>query len=230
MKSIRLDSVSRVYGRVFALHRVSLELEPATVTGLVGDNGAGKTTLLNILATLDAPSSGEIRYGAHPWKTFAKKGRHKIGWVSHDSLVYPELSGRENLEFFATMYGLDDPAALAQTWLERVGLAEAADRRADAYSRGMKQRLTLARALLHRPSILLLDEPMTGLDQSGRRQIAEIFEGLRADGRILVLITHDLDILDGLADQLAILRRGKLTHFAPIGEDENLAQTYRTHA
>ncbi|QDG53196.1 ABC transporter ATP-binding protein [Persicimonas caeni] len=230
MKSIRLQSVSRVFGRTFALHRVSLELEPGTLTGLVGDNGAGKTTLLNILATLDKPSDGEVHFGRHDWTTFAQKGRHKIGWVSHDSLVYGELTGRENLEFFATMYGLGDGAALADRWLERVGLTRAADRRVNAYSRGMKQRLTLARALLHEPAILLLDEPMTGLDQDGRREMSELFMQLRDEGRLLVLITHSLDMLEGLADRLAVLRRGKLTHFGPVEADEDVADTYKVHA
>lgn len=230
MKSIRLQAVSRVYGRTFALHRVSLELEAGTLTGLVGDNGAGKTTLLNILATLDKPSDGKIYFGRHDWPTFAKRGRHKIGWVSHDSLVYGELTGRENLEFFGDMYGLDDRSALAERWLERVGLTHAANRRVDAYSRGMKQRLTLARALLHEPAILLLDEPMTGLDQDGRREMSELFTQLRDEGRLLVLITHDLNLLEGLADRLAILRRGKLTHFGPVEADEDVADTYKVHA
>ncbi len=230
MKSIRLQSVSRVFGRTFALHRVSLELEPGTLTGLVGDNGAGKTTLLNILATLDKPSDGDVHFGRHDWTTFAKKGRHKIGWVSHDSLVYGELTGRENLEFFATMYGLEAPEALAERWLERVGLVRAADRRTSAYSRGMRQRLTLARALLHEPAILLLDEPMTGLDQDGRREMSDLFRQLRDEGRLLVLVTHDLDMLEGLADRLAVLRRGKLTHFEPIADDEDVADTYKLYA
>lgn len=229
MKSVRLKSVSRVYGRTFALHRVSMELEAGTLTGLVGDNGAGKTTLLNILATLDKPSDGQVFYGQHDWTAFARRGRHRIGWVSHDSLIYGELTGRENLEFFATMYGLDDPDALAERWLERVGLTRAADRRVHAYSRGMKQRLTLARALLHQPAMLLLDEPMTGLDQDGRAEMAALFGELRQEGRLLVLVTHDLDMLEGLADRLAVLRRGKLTHYGPVA-DEDVADTYKTHA
>jgi heme exporter protein A len=230
MKSIRLESVSRVYGRSFALHRVSMHLEPATLTALVGDNGAGKTTLLNILATLDSPSQGEVYFGAHRFEAFARRGRHKIGWVSHDSLVYSELTGRENLEFFATMYGLEGPAERAQSWLERVGLADSGHKRVSAYSRGMKQRLTLARSLLHEPSILLLDEPMTGLDQDGRRQMSRLFGELRDEGRILVLASHDLDLVENLADRLAVLRRGQLAYFGPVEADRDIAQTYKSYA
>lgn len=230
MTRIRLDSVSRVYGRSYALHRVSMELRPGQLTALVGDNGAGKSSLLNILATLQKPSDGEVFFGQYDWATYAKRGRHKIGWVSHDSLVYGELSGRENLTFFATMYGLKNPGALAEKWLERVGLTHAADRRCDVYSRGMKQRLTLARALLHQPPILLLDEPMTGLDQDGRDQMAQLFRELCGDDRLLVLVSHNLDIIEQLADQLAVLRRGQLTYFAPFTPDDNIAELYKRYA
>src|SRR5690554_455980 len=230
MTQIRLESVSRIYGRAFALHRVSLRLESGSLTAVVGDNGAGKSSLLNILATLDKPSDGEVFFGEHNWATYAKKGRHKIGWVSHDSLIYAELSGRENLEFFATMYGLNDPAKLSEEWLKKVGLTEAADRLSSTYSRGMKQRLTLARALLHKPSILLLDEPMTGLDQAGRTLMSALFRQLCDEGCLLVLVTHNLAMLQGLADHLVILRRGKLAHTGPLGPDDDILETYRQFA
>lgn len=230
MSEIRLESVSRIYGRSFALHRVSLRLRPGALTAVVGDNGAGKSSLLNILATLDKPSDGEVYFGEHTWATYAKKGRHKIGWVSHDSLIYAELTGRENLEFFASMYGLDNPGELSQTWLERVGLTDAADRLSSTYSRGMKQRLTLARALLHKPSILLLDEPMTGLDQAGRTQMTALFRQLCAEGCLLVLVTHNLSMLQDLADHLVVLRRGKLVHDAPLGPEDDILDIYRQHA
>lgn len=230
MTQIRLESVSRIYGRAFALHRVSLELHSGSLTAIVGDNGAGKSSLLNILATLDKPSDGEVFFGEHNWATYAKKGRHKIGWVSHDSLIYTELSGRENLEFFASMYGLDQPSQLSGKWLDRVGLTDAADRLAGTYSRGMKQRLTLARALLHKPSILLLDEPMTGLDRDGRAQMSALFAQLCDEGCLLVLVTHNLAMLQDLADHLVVLRRGKLTHTAPLGPDDDIVELYRAHA
>ncbi|MFW5966702.1 MAG: ABC transporter ATP-binding protein [Persicimonas sp.] len=230
MKSIRLDSVSRVFGRTFALHRVTMDFEAGLITGLAGDNGAGKTTLLNILATLDSPTDGQIHFGRHDFEEFARRGRHKIGWVSHDSLVYPELTGRENLLFFADMYGLEERERRADQWLERVGLAEAADRRVSAYSRGMTQRLTLARALVHDPFVVLLDEPMTGLDRQGRRDMRALLEQLRDEGRLIVLVSHDLGLLDQLADAVAILRRGKLAHLTPAEATTELFEAYEAHA
>lgn len=212
MKSVRLDEVSRVYGRSFALHRVSAELEAGTATALVGENGAGKTTLLNILATLDRPSSGTVRFDDLSFDAVARMHRRRIGWVSHDSLIYDDLTGRENLAFYARMYGLEDTHTRVERWLERVGLAEFADRRARAYSRGMRQRLSVARALIHDPSLLLLDEPLTGLDQPGRDALMNLFVELRDAGAIVVLITHDLHLTRDFVDRVAVLKRGKLTY------------------
>lgn len=230
MKRVSVEAVSRVFGRTFALHRVSLNLPAGAVTALVGDNGAGKTTLLNILATLDAPTEGAVRYGDYDWATFSRRGRGLIGWVSHDALVYGDLTGRENLVFFARMYGLDDPGALADQWLERIGLGAAADRRVHAYSRGMKQRLTLARALLHDPRVVLLDEPMTGLDQAGRRFASELFGTLRDQGKVVALVTHNLRELDGLADRMAVLRRGRLTFVGEVASSDDVLAAYREYA
>lgn len=211
MNTVQLREVSKSYDRTFALHRVSTSFHAGTITALLGGNGAGKTTLLNILATLDAPSQGKILYDTTPWKTFAKNARAHIGWVSHDSLLYDELTGRENLEFYARMYGLKAPEKLTEHWLKRVGLTHAADRRASTYSRGMRQRLTIARALLHNPRLVLLDEPTTGLDQNAIHTVSEIFTELRDDGRIVVLITHDHHVLENRIDRLLVLKRGKIT-------------------
>ncbi len=212
MKRIRLDEVSRVYGRNFVLHRVSTEFAAGTATALVGENGAGKTTLLNILATLDRPTSGTIRYDERGFDAFAQHGRSSIGWVSHDSLLYDELSGAENLAFYARMYGCARPADLAQQWIDRVGLGEVGERRVGAYSRGMRQRLSVARALLHEPSIVLLDEPLTGLDQGGRDALLGLISEVRDRGAIVVMITHDLRLTRELVDSVAVLKRGKLTY------------------
>lgn len=212
MNQIRLDQVSRVYGRNFALHRVTAEFKEGTATALVGENGAGKTTLMNILATLDRPSSGTILFGDQSFDAFAGSGRRAIGWVSHDSLLYEDLSGAENLEFYARMYGCSDPAPLATSWLAKVGLDDVGDRRVSAYSRGMRQRLSVARALLHEPELVLLDEPLTGLDQGGREALLALFSDVRDAGAIVIMITHDLRLTRDLVDRVAVLKRGKLTY------------------
>lgn len=226
MNRIVVDEVSRVYGRNFALHRVSLDFQSGTVTALIGGNGAGKTTLLNILATLDRPTSGKIRYDDVGFDAFAKSGRRDIGWVSHESLLYADLSGRENLQFYARLYGLDNPPALATEWLENVELADVGDRRVSAYSRGMRQRLSVARALLHDPGILLLDEPLTGLDKPGRERLLDVFAGQRDRGKIIVMITHDLAVTASLVDTVVVLKRGKLTY---RGAESSLIDAYASH-
>ncbi|MGM0555686.1 MAG: ABC transporter ATP-binding protein [Myxococcota bacterium] len=230
MRRVRVRSVSRVFDRQFALHRVSMDLDAGSITGLVGDNGAGKTTLLNILATLDAPTSGEITYDKMTWEQFTRQARARVGWVSHDSLVYDDLTGTENLQFFGDIYGLGDLEARVSAWLDRVGLTDAADRRVGVYSRGMRQRLTLARALIHDPSLVLLDEPLTGLDQGGRKVMADVFARLREEKKIVAMITHDLSTLAELADQVAILRSGKLVDFSAVDSEYDLMEAYGEHA
>lgn len=231
MQSISLESVSRIYGRLFALHRVSLELRAGEITAIVGDNGSGKTTLLTILATLDAPSRGRVHYDDVTWQEFADHYRQEVGWVSHDGLIYDELTGRENLTFFADLYGLDATEALVSRWLDRVGLSDDdADRRVSTYSRGMRQRLSVARALLQDPDLLLLDEPMTGLDRQGQADVAELLQELAGRGKIVALSSHDLDLLDRLATQAAILRGGKLAHAQAIDTEGALLDCYREYA
>ncbi len=229
--SVSLQGVSRAFGRSFALHRVNLTLSSGTITAIVGNNGAGKSTLLNLLATVDQPTAGEIRYGEHSARSFARRGRHRIGWVSHQTQLYEELTGRENLHFFATMYGLDDVPSRASAWLERVGLADnSVDRPVRTYSRGMKQRLTLARALISNPQLLLLDEPATGLDQQASQLLRELLDDLRQRQRIIILVTHNFDLIDDLADRIVILRRGKIALERSLDDIPDLMQAYRSHA
>ena len=227
---IKLSEVSRVFGRTFALHRISLQLQQGQITALAGDNGAGTSTLLNILATTDAPTSGTVHYGPLERDQFAAAHRHHIGWVGHDSLLYSELTARENLLFFARMYGLSSPPARCERWLQKVGLDDAADRRVGAFSRGMKQRLSIARALLHNPQVLLFDEPATGLDQQGTQFVIDLLDELRERQRLILLVTHDFDLLESLFDRLLILRQGSLTCDLPDGDVEHITETYRAHA
>ncbi len=225
-----LRDVSRTFGRSFALHRVSLDLPSSAITAVVGDNGAGKSTLLNILATVDEPTSGAVHYGDQPLPEFQRKSRHRIGWISHQSLLYGELTARENLQFFARMYGIEDAGWRVDSWLERVGLSGDADRRVRNFSRGMKQRLTIARALIQNPQLLLLDEPATGLDQQGNGFLIDLLKSLRQRGRIIVLVSHDFELLDGLIDRLVILRRGKVSYDHNIEPGRDLLDAYRAHA
>lgn len=227
---VSLRDVSRSYGRSFALHRIDLDLNSGVVTAVVGDNGAGKSTLLDLIATVDSPTDGEITYSDVSWSQFRKTGRHRIGWISHQSPLYGELTARENLAFFARMYGLDDAGDRAGRWLEKTGLDEAADAPVHTFSSGMTQRLALARALIHNPQLLLLDEPATGLDQQGKSFVSELLDELRQRGRIIVVVSHDFALLEGLADRLVVLRRGKVSFDEPLDHPSDLARIYRTNA
>lgn len=210
---IQTVDLSRTFGRIWALHRVNLRLEAGQLTALLGPNGAGKSTLLSILATLDQPSAGQVEYGPgwlHP--RMGREGRGSIGWVSHDSLVYEELTARENLEFFGGLYRLDDAKERIESLLERVGLVEAADRSVRTFSRGMRQRLSLARGLLNDPAVWILDEPFTGLDASGRAVVLAILEQARKDGKLVLLATHALDLPSSAFEQVVVLNRGRLRY------------------
>jgi ABC-type multidrug transport system ATPase subunit len=205
-----VDDVSRNFGRRRALTRVSLTCVGGEIVGLLGPNGAGKSTLLAILSTLLAPSSGVVRYGSADARAAGPGLRSRLGVLGHDLYLYPELTARENLEFFARLYGLAGPRDRVAQALARAGLAERADDIVSGFSRGMRQRLALERALLHGPRLLLLDEPFTGLDDASGQALVARLRGLRREGAIMVVATHDLDLAEGLLDKIAVLRDGRL--------------------
>ena len=207
---VDVDNVSRSFGRRRALTRVSLTCRAGEVTGLLGPNGAGKSTLLAILSTLLAPTSGCVRYGTFDARTAGPSLRARLGLLGHDLYLYPELTARENLVFFARLYGLVNSRGLVSTALARAGLDDRADDVVSGFSRGMRQRLALERALLHGPRLLLLDEPFTGLDDASGQALVARLRGLRQEGTIIILATHDLDLAEGLLDAVVVLREGRL--------------------
>jgi ABC-type multidrug transport system ATPase subunit len=207
--SVQLREVSRHYGRRRAVSRVSLTAQKGEIIGLLGPNGAGKSTIIGLLATLVAPTSGEVRYGDETAKNLGAALRQSIGLLAHELHLYPELSARQNLTFFAQLYGLD-PNAIVPQALERAGLTDRGDEEVTRFSRGMRQRLALERALLHRPQLVLFDEPFTGLDDRAVGAVCERLRRLAADGAIVFLATHDLDLADGLVTRVALLRDGRL--------------------
>jgi len=214
---LTLTDVSRNFGRRRALTRVSFSCDAGEVVGLLGPNGAGKSTLLGILSTLVAPSSGEVRYGEHTARTAGPALRGRIGLLAHDLHLYPELTAGENLDFFARLYGVAGPARVVAEALERAGLAERRNDAVSGFSRGMRQRLALERALLHGPRLVLLDEPFTGLDDQATFALVERLRGLRGQGCILILATHDLETIETLVDRVAVLREGRLVELAAAG-------------
>jgi heme exporter protein A len=223
--SVRLVDVSRHFGRRRALSRVTLTANRGDIVGLLGPNGAGKSTLIGILATLASPSSGAVRFGDRTARELGAALRVRIGLLAHELHLYPELSAQQNLAFFAELYGLD-PAVVVGPALERAGLQERADDAVSGFSRGMRQRLALERALLHDPRLVLLDEPFTGLDDRAVSLVSERLRQLAAAGAIVVLATHDLDLADGLVTRVALVRDGRLMADEPAAP--NLRARYRT--
>lgn len=208
---VRVEKLTKRFGTERALGGVSLELAAGAMCALLGHNGAGKSTLLGILSTLVRPTGGRVRYHARDREITGAEVRREIGLLAHASLCYGELTARENLELVAGLYDIDGSAGPIDAVLDRVGLEpKARDRAARTYSRGMLQRLALARALLTRPSLLLLDEPFTGLDRGGAIALGAELGALRDGGAIVVVVTHDLEAIAERTEHVAILRRGQL--------------------
>lgn len=224
-QAIHVRDVSRIFGRRRALSRVSVDAHAGRVLGLFGPNGAGKSTLLTILATLLRPSSGEVRYGDHTAADVGDALRSTIGVLGHDLFLYPELTAYENLEFFGRLYGVPSlPEAIARA-LADARLTDRADDRAGGFSRGLRQRLALERALLHRPRLVLLDEPFTGLDDASAGILSERLRTLAAEGAIVIMATHDFDTAEAIVDDAVCVDRGKIWPI-PAGAG-TLRQRYR---
>ena len=222
---LEVVDVARHFGRRKALSQVTFTCHAGDIVGLLGPNGAGKSTLLSILATLLAPSVGRVIYGHRTADDHGAAIRARIGMLGHDLFLYPELTARENLTFFAHLYALPAVPALVEQALERAGLAQRGDDGIAGYSRGMRQRVALERALLHDPKLILLDEPFTGLDHaSAHALVARLQERQRA-GCLIVVATHDLDVADGLLTRAIYLKNGRVVG-ADSGSD-GLRDRYR---
>lgn len=207
---LELTRVVKRFGPVTAVRNLSLGIEKGQFVALFGPNGAGKTTLLQLIAQLSQPTAGSLSF---PEKDTLQL-RRLIGYVSHQSLLYGQLTGFENLIFYARLYGLEEPAERATNMLQKMDLARASHQLTATYSSGMKQRLSLGRALIHEPELLLLDEPYAGLDRHGSRLLTDVLRQLREQGRTVILITHNLFEGLTLADRVLIMRRGELMYEA----------------
>lgn len=211
LESAEARGVSKVFGRQRALHQVDLKLTPGRVTALLGPNGSGKTTLLSLFSTLSRPTSGTMHFGQLPPER-AKEARGAIGLLSHHAMAYGDLSALENVTFYARLYQTEEPRARAEALLREFGLEDAMHRPASTFSRGMLQRLGLARALVGSPSLVLLDEPFTGLDQRSITRVVENVRALRDTHAMVLLVSHDLGIVAELADEAVLLARGRVRH------------------
>jgi heme exporter protein A len=207
---IHVRSLDKSFGYRFALRDINLDVGRGQSLALLGPNGAGKTTLVRILATLLKPSAGRIQINGLDAHDAGGEIRRHIGFLSHQSLLYGDLTVEENLQFYARLYGLASPETRITELLEVVGLSGRRNERARSLSRGMTQRLSLARALVHRPQLLLLDEPYTGLDRQAADTLTAMLHGMKQAVQTVVLTTHNLEQGLELSDTVAILDHGRL--------------------
>ena len=214
---IQFSEVEKRYGQRLALRGVTLTIAGGECVALVGHNGSGKTTLLKIAAQLTRPSRGKIAFYAGENPIPLDEAKSCIGMVGHHTLLYEELTAEENLVFFAKLFGLPDPAARALAALQPVGLASRSTDLVRTFSRGMRQRLSIARALLASPGLLLLDEAGTGLDPEGQHWLGTTIKSLRDSGCTILMSTHGRNETQGAVTRAIRLEGGKITHDSGAG-------------
>jgi heme exporter protein A len=214
---IEAIKVTRAFGLRPVLRGVDLTVAPGEFVALFGPNGAGKSTLLRIISTLARPTTGMVRIAGWDLPKYADQARGLLGVVSHLPLLYGELSADENLRFYARMYGLDASTrdARIKEVLAQVGLSKRAADQVRTFSRGMQQRLAIARAVLHDPPVLLFDEPYTGLDQDAAQTLDRVLKEVASRGRTVLMTTHDLLRGVQMADRVAILSKGVIAFDQP---------------
>lgn len=205
--------VTKRYGRFTALDDVDLKLDAGQFITVFGANGAGKTTFLKIAATLMQPTEGKVLYHGSDVRESGGGARKNIGYIAHSTFLYKNLTARENLRFYGTMYGVDDLDRCIDERLDAVGLFRWADKPVLQFSRGMQQRLTIGRAFLHDPSILLLDEPYTGLDSRASGLLNRLLQNAGTERCAGLLTTHNIEQGFDIATHVAVLHRGKLHYF-----------------
>jgi heme ABC exporter ATP-binding subunit CcmA len=227
--ALAVHQVWKFYGDFPALKKISFEVEPGQCVALLGRNGAGKTTLLRILAGLSKPSRGTVRlYGQSATE---REARARVGVIGHGIAIYDELSALENLRLFARLYGLEKPDQAAEHWLERTGLLRVKDALVREFSRGMRQRLAVARAFLHSPELLLLDEPFTALDDRAIAVLQGLLRDALAEGRTVLMSTHQLREALELATNVVLVQRGEVAHAGERTQQmlDDPAYLYRTY-
>lgn len=226
--AIEVENLVKSFGIFYALRNLSLHVQTGECLTIFGPNGAGKTTFLRILSALSRPTSGEVRILGLSLKEKSAAIQRQLGVIGHQTFLYDDLTAAENLLFYARLYDVPSPRARLEQLLTEVGLERRANDRVRSFSRGMQQRLAIARAMLHDPGILFLDEPYTGLDQHAAMMLTNWLQKLRNERRTILLVTHDLSQGLAMADRIAVFLQGRI-----IWEEktervaaENFQQTY----
>jgi heme exporter protein A len=226
---IEVKKLVKRFGLKTILRGLDFSVESGEFVALLGPNGAGKTTFLRVLATLSRPSMGHVKVAGHHLPNDAAQVRAKLGVVSHLPLLYPDLTAEENLRFYGRMYGIGNMEARISEVLEMVGLEHRRKDLIRTFSRGMQQRLAIGRAVIHDPEVMLFDEPYTGLDQDASEMLDEVLRSVAAEGRTVVMTSHDLARAEDLATRFDILSRGVITASAARDDlrETNLLSYYK---
>lgn len=220
---IQVRGLVKAFDVFVVIRKLDLDIQRGEFVALLGPNGSGKSTLLRMLCGLSGFNGGSIHIGGWQLPQEMNAIRAQIGFVSHKTLLYDNLTARENLAFFARLYQLPDAEARVKSILHQVGLTKRSESVVRTFSRGMQQRLSIARALLHDPDILILDEPYTGLDQDAAVILDELLLQSHAEGRTILMTTHQLDRVNQLAQRVLILNRGVISYDAPSNALDSLA-------
>ncbi len=223
---IRVHNVHKSFAALQVLRGIDFNIREGEYTALLGQNGAGKTTLLRIIASLSRPTSGEVSINGFNLPKQAEQVRRQMGVVSHDPFLYGDLTAEENLKFYGKLNNLENLQERVLSVLEQVDLSVRRYDLVRTFSRGMQQRLALARALLHEPDLLLLDEPFSGLDFKSSQNLTDLLNGLHAKGTTILMTTHDLDFAITHCKRLLLIKQGKLvkdTETQNLSRDELVA-------
>ncbi len=227
---VECQQIVKHYGKNPALDNIDLKLFANKITLLLGENGAGKTTLCRVLALLSKPHSGKIFFKGKEVKGSERIDyRKNLGYLSHQTFIYNQLSAAENLNFFADLYGIKQKKKKVEELLEDFGIYNERNKLAGTFSRGIQQRLALARVLLNDPDVILLDEPFSGLDQNSLKNLAQTLFNLKNNERTILIVTHLIDGTAGIADRCIILKNGRKVFEGDFLCKENLQKIYFEH-
>ena len=229
--AVQIRGLTKSFGRTPVLRGIDLDVPKGTILSLLGPNGSGKTTLIRVLATLTKPDAGDVQVGGAGIGRQSARLRRLIGVVGHDPLLYDDLTARENLRFVCRMFDLDRIDERVHSAADRMGMAPDLDRKIGAMSHGMKKRFSIARALLHDPHVLLLDEPETGLDQEALSLLDSVVASRSDSARTVIMTTHSLERAVALGDRMAILASGRVAYDEPVdaGDPDASRRAYIRH-
>ena len=217
---IELENLTKRYGNTLAVDHVNLCIGKGEIFGFIGPNGAGKTTTIRMMAGILGPTEGEVRFNGVSMKSAPEAAKRMIGFIPDRPFLYEKLTGMEFMQFIADLYGLDNGVVRqkAEGLLIQFSLYDWADHLIEAYSHGMKQRLIIASALLHEPSVIIVDEPMVGLDPAGIRMVKDLLRSLALGGTTVFMSTHTLEIAEDICDRIGVIHRGRLIALGTTGD------------